>query len=321
MQKVILKRLLQLIPTLLVVITFTFAATRLIPGDPVAAMLGEQYDATTVDALREELGLNDPIPVQFGHYLVDILHGDFGDSYYFNTSAMNMIKARLPNTLMLSVTSLCIAILVGVFFGVISARRQSSILDYALTVISLFGVSAPVFWVAIMMVLLFSVNLGWLPSFGMVTIAQGGFVEFLRHIALPCACLAVIPMGTFMRITRSSMIDSLGSDSVRALRARGVSEKSIVWKHALKNALPPILTVVGMQFAGCFAGAVLTENIFSWPGMGTMISSAIDNRDYSLIQATVLVVALAFVIINLITDILYMVINPKVAIDAENGGM
>ncbi|MCB7050315.1 ABC transporter permease [Intestinimonas butyriciproducens] len=232
-----------------------------------------------------------------------------------------MIKARLPNTLMLSVTSLCIAILVGVFFGVISARRQSSILDYALTVISLFGVSAPVFWVAIMMVLLFSVNLGWLPSFGMVTIAQGGFVEFLRHIALPCACLAVIPMGTFMRITRSSMIDSLGSDSVRALRARGVSEKSIVWKHALKNALPPILTVVGMQFAGCFAGAVLTENIFSWPGMGTMISSAIDNRDYSLIQATVLVVALAFVIINLITDILYMVINPKVAIDAENGGM
>lgn len=160
MQKVILKRLLQLIPTLLVVITFTFAATRLIPGDPVAAMLGEQYDATKVDALREELGLNDPIPVQFGHYLVDILHGDFGDSYYFNTSAMNMIKARLPNTLMLSVTSLCIAILVGVFFGVISARRQSSILDYALTVISLFGVSAPVFWVAIMMVLLFSVNLG-----------------------------------------------------------------------------------------------------------------------------------------------------------------
>ena len=149
MQKVILKRLLQLIPTLLVVITFTFAATRLIPGDPVAAMLGEQYDATKVDALREELGLNDPIPVQFGHYLVDILHGDFGDSYYFNTSAMNMIKARLPNTLMLSVTSLCIAILVGVFFGVISARRQSSILDYALTVISLFGVSAPVFWVAI----------------------------------------------------------------------------------------------------------------------------------------------------------------------------
>ena len=187
--------------------------------------------------------------------------------------------------------------------------------------ISLFGVSAPVFWVAIMMVLFFSVNLGWFPSFGMTTIAQGGLLEFLRHMALPCACLAVIPMGTFMRITRSSMIDSLGSDSVRALRARGVSEKSITWKHALKNALPPILTVIGMQFAGCFAGAVLTENIFSWPGMGTMISSAIDNRDYALIQATVLVVALAFVIINLLTDVLYMVINPKVAIEAENGGM
>lgn len=148
-------------------------------------MLGEQYDATKVDALREELGLNDPIPVQFGHYLVDILHGDFGDSYYFNTSAMNMIKARLPNTLMLSVTSLCIAILVGVFFGVISARRA---VEYPGLRpdrhLPLRRVRA-VFWVAIMMVLLFSVNLGWLPSFGMVTIAQGGFVEFLRHIALP----------------------------------------------------------------------------------------------------------------------------------------
>lgn len=321
MKKVILKRLLQLIPTLLVVIVFTFAATRLIPGDPVAAMLGDQYDASKVDELREELGLNDPIPVQFGHYLLDILHGDFGDSYYFGTTALNMIARRLPNTLILSVTSLCIAIVVGVFLGVISAKWQSSILDYVLTVVSLFGISAPVFWVALMMVLLFAVNLGWLPSFGMATIAQDGFLEFIRHLTLPCLCLAVIPMGTFTRITRSSMIDALGSDSVRALRARGVSERSIVWKHALKNALPPILTVIGMQFAGCFAGAVLTENIFSWPGMGTMISSAIDNRDYSLIQATVLVVALAFVLINLLTDILYMVINPKVAIDAENGGM
>lgn len=321
MKKMILQRLLQLFPTLLVVIMFTFVATRLLPGDPVAALIGDQYDAARVEELRESLGLNDPITVQFGHYCMDILHGDLGDSYYFNTSAMEVIKTRLPNTLILSVSSLCIAATVGIFFGVISARWQATFLDYALTVISLFGISAPVFWVAIMMVLLFAVNLGWLPTFGMATIAQDGFIEFLRHITLPCTCLSVIPMGTFMRITRSSMIDSLGSDSVRALRARGVSEKSIMWKHALKNALPPILTVVGMQFAGCFAGAVLTENIFSWPGMGTMISSAIDNRDYALIQATVLIVALAFVVINLVTDILYMVINPKVALEAEKGGV
>jgi peptide/nickel transport system permease protein len=321
MLKVILKRLLQLIPTLLVVIIFTFVATRMIPGDPVAAMVGDQYDANKVDELREKMGFNDSYPVQFARYFTGILHGDFGDSYYFNMSAMEMIKVRLPNTLLLSVTSLCIAIAVGVLFGVAAARRQGSFVDYTLTTVSLFGVSAPVFWVAIMLVLLFSVNLGWLPSFGMAKIGVDGFSDFIRHLALPCVCLSIIPMGTFMRITRSSMIDALGSDSVRALRARGVSERSVTWKHALKNALPPIVTVIGMQFAGCFAGAVLTENIFSWPGMGTMISSAIDNRDYSLIQATVLVVAIAFVVINLLTDILYMVINPKVALDAESKGM
>lgn len=320
MQKVILKRLLQLIPTLLVVVTLTFLATRVIPGDPVAALLGEQYDAARAEEVREELGLNEPILNQFVDYVVGILHGDFGESYYFKTSAMDMIKERLPNTLILSVTSLCIAIVIGVFLGVHSAKRQGSMFDYILTAVSLFGISAPVFWVAIMMVLLFSVTLGWLPSFGMASISQDGFGTFLKHLLLPCVCLSVIPMGTFTRITRSSMIEALGSDSVRALRARGVSERSVVWKHALKNALPPILTVIGMQFAGCFAGAVLTENIFSWPGMGTMISSAIDNRDYSLIQATVLVVALAFVLINLVTDILYMVINPKVAADVESGG-
>ncbi|MGI6696171.1 MAG: ABC transporter permease [Christensenellales bacterium] len=321
MLKVFLRRLLQIIPTLFVVIAFTFIATRVIPGDPVAAMVGDQYDVSKVEALKEELGLNKPILVQFGDYLKGIFEGDLGKSYYFNMPAIEMIKMRLPNTLLLSVTSLVFAVLVGVLLGVVSATHQSSITDYLLTVLSLFGISAPVFWVAIMLVLLFSVTLGWLPSFGMATIATDGFFNFLKHLAMPCFCLSIIPMGTFTRITRSSMIETLGSDSVRALRARGISKRSIVWKHALKNALPPIITVIGMQFAGCFAGAVLTENIFSWPGMGTMISSAIDNRDYSLIQATVLVVAIAFVLTNLLTDVLYMAINPKVAIDAKKGGM
>ena len=321
MLKVVLKRLLQLIPTLFIVVLLTFIATRLIPGDPVAALIGDDYDPAKVEEIREELGFNDPISVQFGRYFTDILHGDFGYSYYFKCPAINVIMTRLPNTLKLSVISLLIAVVIGCLLGVVSAKKQGSILDYVMTVVSLFGISAPVFWVAIMMVLLFSVQLGWLPSFGMASIATDGFKAYIEHLLMPCLCLSVIPMGTFTRITRSSMIEALGSDSVRALRARGVSERSITWKHALKNALPPILTVIGMQFAGCFAGAVLTENIFSWPGMGTMISSAIDNRDYSLIQATVIVVALAFVIINLITDVLYIVINPKVSLDAKNGGM
>lgn len=321
MGKTILRRLLQLIPTLFVVVTFAFIATRLIPGDPVAAMVGDQYDVSKVEAMREQLGLNDPILVQFGNYLLDILQGNFGMSYYFNMPALDMIAQRLPNTLLISVISLVIAIVVGVALGVLSAKKQNTIVDYVLTVISLLGVSVPVFWVGIMLVLLFSVNLGWLPSFGMGSIEQDGFLGYLSHLILPCFCLSIIPMGTFTRITRSSMIETLGSDSVRAMRARGVSEASITWKHALKNALPPILTVIGIQFAGCFAGAVLTENVFAWPGMGTMIVSAIDNRDYALIQATVLVVALAFVVINLLTDLLYMVINPKVAAEAKKGGM
>lgn len=320
MLKVILKRILQVIPTLLVVVTFTFIATRMIPGDPVTAMVGDQYEASKVEELREKMGFNEPLPKQYLNYIVDICHGDFGMSYYFNQPALEIIAQRLPNTLLLSVTSLCFAVLAGLLLGCVSAVNQGTLWDYLLTLVSMFGISAPVFWVAIVFVLFFSVQLGWFPTFGMATIAEG-IGPFLSHLALPCLCLSIIPMASFTRITRSSMIGALGSDAVRALRARGIREKAIVWKHALKNALPPIVTVLALQLAGCFSGAILTENIFSWPGMGTMIQTAIDNRDYSLVQATVLVIAIAFVVINLLADVVYMLINPKVASDAKGGGM
>lgn len=321
MLKIILKRILQVIPTLFVVVTFTFIVTRMIPGDPATAMVGDNYDAVKLEELRETLGLNDSIPKQYVRYLNDIAHGDFGYSYYFRCDAMSQISSHLPNTLVLTLSSLVIAVIIGTMLGILSARWQGTMADYIMSVVSLFGVSAPVFWIAIMLVLIFAVNLGWLPTFGMASLAEEGWVEFLRHACLPMICLSIIPMATFMRISRSSMIEALGNDSITCLRARGIRESSILWKHALKNALPPIVTVLGIQLASCFSGAVLTENIFSWPGMGTMITSAINNRDYSLIQATVLVIALAFVIINLLTDITYMIINPKVANDAKNGGM
>lgn len=320
MLKIVLRRILQIIPTLFVVVTFTFVVTRMIPGDPVTAMVGDNYDAAKLEQLREDMGLNEPILVQYGDYLLDILHGDFGYSYYFKTDALTQIAQRLPNTLVLTLSSLVIALVVGTALGIFSAKYQGTVADYVMSVISLFGVSAPVFWVAIMAVMLFSVRLGWFPTFGMATIERDGFVEFVRHAALPTLCLSVIPMATFMRISRSSMIEALGNDSITCLRARGIREKAILWKHALKNALPPIITVLGIQLAGCFSGAVLTENIFSWPGMGTMITSAIDNRDYSLVQATVLVIAIAFVVVNLLADLAYMAVNPKVASDAKNGG-
>ena len=197
--------------------------------------------------------------------------------------------------------------------------RQYSILDYIFMVLALIGVSMPIFWMGLMLVLLFSVNLGWLPAMGMGDPANGMW-DVISHMILPCFCLATIPMATFARITRSSMLEVVNSDSVKALRARGLKEGVVIWKHALKNALPPIVTVLGLQLATAFTGAILTESIFSWPGMGTMIVSAIDNRDYALIQGVVLFTAIVFVVINLIVDVVYTIINPKVNYESGNGG-
>lgn len=318
MAKMIIKRALQIIPTLFVVVTLTFVLTRMIPGDPVTAMVGEQGDAELMDKIRTEMGLNDPMPKQYIDYLSKVIMGDMGRSYYYNVPATEVIFDRLPNTLSLAVASLVISIIAGLVLGVLSALNQYSIWDYFLTVLALIGVSIPIFWFGLMMVLLFSVNLGWLPNYGMGEIANGVW-DVISHMIMPCICLAIGPTATFTRMTRSSMIESLNNDSINSLRARGIKNNTIVWKHALKNARPPIITVMGMQFAGMFAGAVLTENIFSWPGMGTMISNAIDNRDYSLIQGAVLVIAIAFVAINLLTDIIYMALNPKVAAENKKG--
>ena len=320
MLKTILKRVLQCIPTLFIVVTFTFVLTRMIPGNPAATILGPQASAADIAAMEVKLGLDQPKLQQFINYIGDVLHGDFGTSYMYNQPVVDLIAQRIPSTLQITVTALIIALIVGVAIGMYSALHQYSALDYVFMVLALVGVSMPIFWLGLMLVNLFSVQLGILPALGRGSLDMGLW-DFISHMILPCTCLATIPMATFARITRSSMLEVIHNDSIKALRARGISERSVIWKHALKNALPPIVTVLGLQIATCFTGAILTESIFSWPGMGTMISSAIDNRDYSLIQATVLVVALAFVIINLITDILYMVINPKVAIDAENGGM
>ncbi|HIX47553.1 MAG TPA: ABC transporter permease, partial [Candidatus Mediterraneibacter caccavium] len=251
--------------------------------------------------------------------LKQILSGDFGRSYSYNQSVVELIMERVPNTLVITLTSLFIALILGMIVGIVSAVRQYSILDYIFMVLALIGVSMPIFWMGLMLVLLFSVNLGWLPAMGMGDPANGMW-DVLSHMILPCFCLATIPMATFARITRSSMLEVVNSDSVKALRARGLKEGVVIWKHALKNALPPIVTVLGLQLATAFTGAILTESIFSWPGMGTMIVSAIDNRDYALIQGVVLFTAIVFVAINLIVDVVYTIINPKVNYESGNGG-
>lgn len=319
MIKMILRRLIQIIPILLIVMTITFVFTRLIPGDPVLTVLGDQATPEMVEQLRGEMGLDKSIPEQYAGYILDILRGDFGTSFAYGRPVTELIAERLPNTLRLSLTSMAIALVIGLSVGILSAVKQYSIWDYGATVLALVGVSMPRFWLALMLVLLFSVNLGWLPAFGMGT-AGAGMGDMIAHMILPCICLTVAPAATFTRITRSSMLEIINNDSIKALRARGIREQVILWKHALKNALPPIVTVFGLQLATAFTGAILTETIFSWPGMGSLIVGAIDNRDYSLIQGTVLMVAIAFVFVNLLTDIVYMIINPKYAAESMKGG-
>ena len=317
MAKTILKRVLQIIPVLFVVVTFTFMLTRMIPGDPATMMLGPQASPDAIALMKEKLGLNKPMLQQYIDYFLGIFQGDFGYSYSYSSSVMPLIMGKIPATLSITLTGLVLALLVGVPIGVESAVKQNTAFDYVFMVLALVGVSMPIFWLGLMLVLQFSVTLGWLPAMGMGNIANGAW-DVVSHMILPCFCLATIPAATFARITRSSMLETINSDYVKSLRARGVKESLIIWKHAFKNALPPILTVLGLQLAYCFSGAVLTESIFSWPGMGTLIVNAVNSRDYSLIQGVVLFSAIAFVFINLIVDIIYMFINPRV--NYEGGG-
>ena len=230
----------------------------------------------------------------------------------YNQPVLDLIAERIPSTLQITVTALVIALILGVTIGMFSALHQYSVMDYVFMVLALVGVSMPIFWLGMMLVNQFSVQWGLLPALGRGSL-DVKLWDFVSHMILPCTCLATIPMATFARFTRSSMLEVIHNDSIKALRARGISERSVIWKHALKNALPPIVTVLGLQIANCFTGAILTESIFSWPGMGTMIVNAINNRDYMLIQGVVLFFALVFVIVNLLVDIAYMLINPRVS--------
>ena len=317
MAKTILKRVLQAIPVLFVVITATFILTRMVPGDPAVTMLGPQASPDAVAELREKLGLNQPMWKQYIDYLLGVLQGDFGWSTSYTSEVMPLILSRLPATLSITLTGLVIAALVGVPIGVESALHQNTWLDYVFMVIALIGVSMPIFWLGLMLVLTFSVNLGLLPAMGMGSMANGVW-DVVSHMILPVFCLATIPASTLARIARSSMLDTIGADYIKSLRSRGVRETLVIWKHAFKNALPPIVTVLGLQIASAFTGAILTENIFSWPGLGTLIVNAVNGRDYSLIQGTVLFTAVVFVIVNLVVDIVYTIINPRVSY--EGGG-
>jgi peptide/nickel transport system permease protein len=318
MLKIIVKRIVQLAPVLFVVVTVVFVITRLIPGNPAMIVLGPQAPVEAVQRMTIEMGLDKSIPEQFGRYLLGVVQGDLGKSYRYNQPVLKILLEKLPNTIYLAVVSIVMAILVGIPAGIVSACKQYSFFDYACMLAALVGVSMPSFWLGLMLALVFSVHLGWLPSIGMGSFSNG-IGDVLSHLIMPAFCLSTGSMANFARVTRASMLDVIHQDYIKASRAKGLRKSSVILKHALKNALPPIVTVIGMRFSFLMGGAILVESIFSWPGMGRLIVEAIGNKDYAVIQGSVLLMAFVYVTINLIVDIVYLYLNPKITYETEKG--
>lgn len=300
----IFRRILLAIPTLVGVLIVAFLLLYVAPGDPVEAMVGERADSATIARLREELRLNDPLPVQFGHYVAGVVKGDLGRSYITNRPIIKDVLERFPKTLQLAGAAMLLATVCGVTLGILSARNPGGIIDRIGLVIAYLGISFPVYWVGLLLILLFAVTLHWLPPSGF-----GG----LRYLILPAFALGMRSIAFLARMTRSSMLDSLGADYVRTARAKGLAERVVVWRHALRNALIPVITVLGLDFGSYLTGSILTETVFSWPGLGRYVVNAIGRRDLPAIQGSVLFLSVVFVLVNLLTDLAYAKADPRVS--------
>jgi ABC-type dipeptide/oligopeptide/nickel transport system permease component len=299
----IIKRILQGIPVILGVLTISFLLMNVAPGDPVLAMVGDYYDESTLESLREELGLNEPLPIQYVHFIGNILSGDFGTSFMTNRPVVSDLLQKIPFTLQLAISAMCIATIFGVLLGIFSALKKGSIWDRLAIIVSLGGISAPVFWIALLLILWVGVHLQWLPPTG-----YGG----LSFLVLPAIALGTRSMAMLARTSRAFMLDVLSEDYMRTARAKGLSETVVVLKHGLRNVLIPLITIVAMDFGSYLSGAVLTESIFGWPGVGRFALNAIMKRDFPVIQGTVLFMAIIFVCINILVDILYAWTDPRV---------
>ena len=273
-------------------------------GDPVMLMLPPDATKTEVETLRQQLGFNDPLYVQYGRFAARALQGDLGVSLYHRVPALSLILERLPASLELAGAAMLIAIVVSVPLGVVSAVKRGSVWDVASMLGALFGLSMPHFWLGIMLILLFSVTLGWLPTSGRGSLA---------HLIMPAIALGLSLMAMFARLTRSVMLEVLNQDYVRTARAKGLAERLVIGKHALKNALIPLVTVAGMQFGFLIGGTVIIETVFAWPGVGRLVVQAIFSRDYPLVQAAVLVLAVIFVLVNLAVDLVYLYLDPRIS--------
>lgn len=302
----IIQRLLLAVPVLLGISVLVFALARFAPGDPIQAVLGTDYTEAQAQAMRKELGLDRPLPFQYVTWIGGVLHGDLGRSISLNNSVRAVILQRLPTTVALAVAAITLALAVAVPFGVIAAIKKDTWIDNIFRILAIIGASMPVFWLGIMLLMFFSVRLHWFP-------AGGGIREYgPRSLVLPALALSASFAALITRMVRSMMLEVLGEDYIRTARAKGLGVFVVYSRHALRNALVPVVTVVGLQFGGVLGGAVLTETIFNIPGLGRLMVEAASRRDYPLIQGVVLVTACAFVAVNLLTDVLYTIINPRI---------
>ncbi len=348
MGRYILRRLISVIPTLIGVTLIIFLFQRLIPGDPAIAMLGEHATEDSITRIREQFGLNRPafldrealaegdlngfFDSQYVRYFSRLIQLDLGESIHKQTSVAGTLKERFPATLELSLLSMLIALIIGIPIGIASASRRNSALDGVTMIGSLIGVSMPIFWLGIMEIMLFSVFLHWLPSGSrlssgieiesitnlllvdsLLTWNLEGFWDALQHIIMPAVALATIPAAIITRMTRSSMLDVLQEDYIRTATAKGLSERIVLFRHALKNAFLPVITIIGIQAGSLLAGAVLTETIFSWPGIGKWVYDSILGRDYPIVQGVTLLIAIIFLLVNLLVDLSYALLDPRIS--------
>jgi peptide/nickel transport system permease protein len=324
MTRYVAQRLLHTVLVLFGVSLLTFALIHMTPGDPVLVMLGTDATPLELERLRHLLGLDQPLYVQYGHYLALLLTGQMGDSIFQHQPVTKLIGDRFPATVELTLAAMSIAVIVGMVTGVISAVMPYSVFDISAMLLALAGVAMPVFWLGMLAILLFSLQLGWLPSFGrgepllqamqylFLTGDPSDVADSIRHLVLPALTLGAFSAALISRLARSALLEVLGQDYVRTARAKGVASMNVIARHSLPNALIPVVTVIGLQVGTLLGGAVLAETIFAWPGIGRLLIQAISQRDYPLVQGIVLVTALVVCMINLVVDVLYVAINPRV---------
>ena len=313
MLKFTIKRLLSAIPVTLIVITLAFLLIRIIPGDPAIMYLGEEATDEEYAEIREKLGLNDPLIVQYFRYLKNILTGNWGTSHYNQKPVFQNILSRWEPTILLTLYSTTLAVVIGIPAGIISARHRNSVLDYSVTTVSALGSSAPTFWVGLMMVYFLGVKLQWFPVQGYTYIADGGLAGALYSLTMPAFCQSISHQATLCRYTRTMMLDVMNQDYIRTGHAKGLSDKVVYYKHALKNAAAPVCTSVGLAIAGKLAGSVVTETVFNIPGVGKFAIESLGRRDYDQELAIILFVSILLILTNIILDIVYKMLDPRIS--------